>query len=346
MKPQLKILKGIETLRSYLVSKKQVDELIEEPPGDPTDDEKDAMENFKKIFHFGKDQLEGFVSFISGGGKSLNEYSILYFITQLKNSPFYRIVKDLTNNFKAPFWRNPPDIMGVASNENRSDLQTEASQLGLDGGDIAPSKEAKCGASLGVRSNYNNVTRHKVPYHVERNIYNITVLAGDIHSTNLTGLTDYDVYMSNKPGSKPTSSDAHGTYRVADSKSWEAIQGSRNNVKGVLGEDYGIYEYNKLVNPYNKKCSDPTRNEAVIRKVPYVKNDGSYNHPEGEVKVDKTVETDLTGELYTFDDYREYTVKIPLSAFHEEVVQKEYVLHEFLGQFGEGKEPKKDPINS
>jgi hypothetical protein len=348
MKPILKITKNIETLRSYLVTRKQVDELIEDPPGDPSEEDKTSMEEFKKIFHIGKEQLDKFVSFITKGGGDLSEYSIMYYVTQLKNSPFYRLVKAATDNFKDPFWRNPPDILGVTGNRNKSDLQTDIDQMAISSQQASPPKKnSECGSELDFRSNYNNVTRHKVPYHVERNIYNTMVLTNDIQNINLAGLLAFDAYMSNSPGVKATSENAHGTYRVADIESWNATEGAdaQGKIRQFLGADYDIYKYNKLVNPYSKSCNDSVENSPVKRKIPYVENEGSYHHPEGEVKVDKIVETDLTGDLYTSDDYMDYTVKIPLSSFHENMVQKEYKLHEFLGQFGQGVEPEEEPIN-
>ena len=58
------------------------------------------MEDFKKVYSLGTDQLESFISALDEAGEDLDEHSILYYISLLENGPYEGATATITGKDK------------------------------------------------------------------------------------------------------------------------------------------------------------------------------------------------------------------------------------------------------
>ena len=92
------------------------------------------MEEFKKVYSLGTEQLESFIGALNEAGEDLGQYSILYYISLLENGPYQEHVKAITEPGEGgkkendplareggegvDIFKPGPDIMGVNANWN------------------------------------------------------------------------------------------------------------------------------------------------------------------------------------------------------------------------------------
>ena len=76
-----------------------------------SDADLEFMESFKKIYELGISQLQSFVNDLDSRSDELDEYSILYYITQLSNGPFSNYFKQFTAN------RGPTSIYAPSNDQ-------------------------------------------------------------------------------------------------------------------------------------------------------------------------------------------------------------------------------------
>ena len=109
--------KKVELLRCLERSKAQFDDLIDTGANEGfSDEDKDFMESFKKIYHMGYEQLEEFIDLIDEKGDDIDIYSVMYYVRQLFNGPMTGKTSELSVD--KDYFVRAPDMMGVCGNNN------------------------------------------------------------------------------------------------------------------------------------------------------------------------------------------------------------------------------------
>jgi hypothetical protein len=314
----IKLTKKVERLRAVLLTKKQSEEIIKniKELGDYSDEDKTLMENFKKIYHAGVKQLKIFVDRLSELGKTVDEYTIIYYITQLKNGPLKSFLSSLVSD--KPYWSNTPDILGTQGNLNRSITQTPIADIGNT-----------------VILDPSVVTLNKVPEFVLETYNELTDNVNTIYKTNVLGSLLLDSSLRGA-SSSATNNDPHGSYIVADTTSWNNIQAAServfNEVKTVLGDEtYRLYEFNKLVNSFNGEINANTSTQYVVQRL-------SEYQSLGETK-SVILSTDLIGNVFEYDESRKFELEIKGDSKNAKLK-----LHTVQGQLGDTSKPKEESI--
>lgn len=104
--------------------------------GEFSDTDKELMESFKKIYQLGITQLQDFVNQLDKDSNKIDEYSILYYITQLLNGPFSNYFKQFTANKKGSIYAPSNDQLGsvthsIKSNSTVPVFQSDSLNAGL-----------------------------------------------------------------------------------------------------------------------------------------------------------------------------------------------------------------------
>lgn len=314
----IKLSKKVERLRAVLLTKKQSEELIKniDTLGDFNDEDKTLMENFKKIYHAGVKQLKVFVDKLSELGKKVDEYTIIYYVTQLKNSPLRSFLGSLVTD--KPYWASTPDILGTQGNLNRSITQTPIEELGDT-----------------LVTDHSIATLNKVPEFVLENFRELTDNTNRIYKSNVYGSLLLDSALRGVSPS-PTNNDPHGSYMVADTTSWNNTQDASDmvfeEVKNKLGEEtFRLYAFNKLVNQFNKDVNSDVSRQYVVHHL-------SEYKAAGETK-SVILSTDLVGSVFEYDDPRKFELEIKAESKNTKLK-----LHTVQGQLGDTSKPKEEPI--
>ena len=82
MRNRVEILRAIEFTKKDLEDITNLDELVQF-----SDKDKEFMEEFKKVYELGLNQLELFINKLDKEGSELDEYSIQYYVSQLLTGP-------------------------------------------------------------------------------------------------------------------------------------------------------------------------------------------------------------------------------------------------------------------
>lgn len=113
MRNRVEILRAIEYTKEDLKNISNLDEI------DSFDDkDKEFMEEFKKIYEFGLNQLELFIDKLDNEGKDLDVYSIKYYVNLLLNGPLGTYARKLAEGKK--YFGKVPDSLGLMGNKGRS----------------------------------------------------------------------------------------------------------------------------------------------------------------------------------------------------------------------------------
>lgn len=317
-----KLSKKVERLRAVLLTKKQSEELIGnlKTLGDFSDEDKTLMENFKKIYHAGVKQLKVFINLLEDLGKKVDEYTIQYYITQLKNGPFKGFLGDLVKGKE--YWKNTPDTIGVQGNLNRSTVETPISNLGdttvYDINTLTLSKVPKF-----ILSAHNELTK-------ETNTIYQNCVQGSITLDEQLRETFTDIFYAGVNGYP------HGSYLVADTTSWNNTQAVSveilPKVKEYLGDEtYRLYEFNRDINLFDKERNADVSSQYVVQRI-------SEYLQGGETK-QATISADLIGNTFESDKVREFKLEIRNDAKNTQLN-----LYTVEGQLGDLSKPKQEPI--
>ena len=326
-KKMVQLNKKVESLRAVLLTKEQVDAFVPNLSalGQFTDIDKEMMESFKKILHLGTNQLSSFVSDLDIKGKDLDGYSIVYYTTQLKNGPLAGILQSiLTQGKYTTYWTKTPDVIGVS-------IGTQFPSL----------IETPIGI-LPAQSTFNQpvTTLTKMPSSVIDRDRALDESANSIIRAGINGCLkleeeyegkSYEARVAQETNGE-YSKTAHGSYLVADTTTFLALEAIREDafdkIKSILGdEDYRMFIFKRDFNPYDPASNvSLTSNLKVERKV----DEGS----------DVVIETDLGGSVFESDEVREFYITIPTQNKDAKLR-----LHTVKGQLGDVEKVKIDPLN-
>jgi hypothetical protein len=317
-KKMTKLTKKVERLRAVLLTKKQSEELIKniDTLGDYNDEDKTLMENFKKIYHVGVKQLKVFIDLLNEMGKKIDEYSITYYTTQLKNGPLKSFLSSLVSD--KPYWGSNADIIGTQGNLNRSATQTPIHELG---------ETAVFDQSV--------VTLNKLPGFAFEAYTELTDSVNKIYKANILGSLDLDSTLRGR-SFRYANDEPHGEYIVADTTSWNntraASDGIYNEIKTALGdENYRMYTYNKLVTPFNSDINTSVSTQYVVHHLSEYKS-------LGETK-SVILSTDLVGNVFEYTEPRKFELEIKGESNNTKLK-----LHTVQGQLGSVSKLKEEPI--
>lgn len=317
-----KLSKKVERLRAVLLTKKQSEELIGnlKTLGDFSDEDKTLMENFKKIYHAGVKQLKVFVNLLEELGKKVDEYTILYYITQLRNGPFKGFLGELVKDKE--YWKNIPDTIGIQGNLNRSTVETSISEL-----------------SDTAIYDISSLTLSKVPSFVLSAHDELTRSSNIIYQSSVLGSIALDEELRETPADifyARLNSYPHGSYLVADTTSWNNTRDISvqilPKVKEYLGDEtYRLYEFNRDINLFDRERNTDVSTQYVVHRI-------SEYLQGGETK-QAVISADLMGNTFESDKVREFKLVI-----RNDSKNTELNLHTIEGQLGDLSKPKQEPI--
>lgn len=258
--------------------------------GDFSDTDLKFMEEFKRIFELGIPQFTKFVSLLDSEGSSLEEQSIVYYVTQLKNSPFRELTKQLTGTY----WQQTSDAIGVLRN------------AGTQFPDTLPS-----------------TTQNKLPKAMVDSRAQLQLSLTQMDIIKGTQLTQVDNTLpcaskgnANRSGDELTGGTntlPHGGYKYNDIETSRTIDANRQNIDDSVRtylrpEDYRIYSSKTDSPTFNRP--DKIESKVVDHKIEY--NEVTYTD-KGETKVNRketTIQTDLAGNLFETDADRNTSIII------------------------------------
>lgn len=318
---KMKFTNKVERLRALLLTKKQFDELIvnRNVIGGITEADKSLMENFKRIYHMGVKQLRTFINLLNQQGPSVDEFTILYYISQLKKSPFKKFLKPLVSG--SPYWRETPDILGSLGNKNRSTVATPIADLGK--------------SSAGV-NDMSFVTLDKAPEFMVKAYNELTLATNVQYKNNVESAIKLDEKLRDaSPGKSNT---AHGSYLVADEGTWNAISqssgGCSERLRGYLGtEALRLYKFNRDRNLFDSSSnSDKSSQYTIERLNEYIRDNQTKQ---------VTFKTDLLGNTFESDETRKFELEV-----ENDTKKIKLNPHTVRGQMGDLDKPKQQPICS
>jgi len=333
------ITKKVELLRALLRTKDQFDELIDTGANDEfTDKDKEFMEEFKKIYYSGLEQLEKFINKIDEEGKEISIESIEYYKSILLNGPLAGNTLQLAK---------PPG-------ESKKFFKDTTDDLGTNGNTAADNNTIPIWSTEVVAFNNTVNSNNKSTKFINELITKATKQTAI--TTRVTSEYLYDT-DNTKPfidkrqservdleGQDGFNNEPHGCYCVKDVEfrkvAEEITEDIFDKVEEYLGEsDFAVFTFKKLSNYFGDDNKAKSFNAKIKRKLQFMQR--SYDEEgveEIEIK-DTNIETDLIGNQFDSPDRREFTFKITGDK------DKIFNPNTIEGQLGSGDEVKEDPIS-
>ncbi len=332
------ITKKVELLRALLRTKDQFDELIDTGANEEfTDKDKEFMEEFKKIYYSGLEQLEKFINKIDEEGKEISIESIEYYKNLLFNGPLAGNYVSLTR---------PPE--GV-----KNFFKDTTDDLGTNGNTAADNNSIPLWSTNIVAFNNTVASNNKSTDFIN------DLIATASKQTAIT-TKECSEYLYNTDNTKPFidkrqdervsmegedgfNTESHGCYCVKDVEfrkvAEEITEDIFDKVEEYLGEsDFAVFTFKKLSSYFGEDNKAKSFNAKVKRKLQFMQR--SYDE-KGIEKIeikDTNIETDLFGNQFDSADRREFTFKI--SGEKDKIFNPNTI----EGQLGSGDEVKEDPI--
>jgi hypothetical protein len=310
------INKKVERLRAVETTAQQVSALVVNLSalGDFNEADLELMESFKSIFHLGTNQLDKFVDLLDEKGKDVDDYTIYYYINQLRQSPLKFFVSQLVDsNGGKKYWKLSPDIMGCLGNRNLS--QVNIPLFTADIPDV----------------NVNSKT--KLPEFMLTNINDSNSVCNNIQALAFTGLLELDEGEASKrfdlEPQGTYNKTPHGSYSVSDVETkitnQELTDPIEQEVITYLGEDdYRLYLLKKGFNPYSNTLNNNKTTNIKVQRI---------------ISPDIVIETDLIGNTFETDEARAFTINVITADKNIKAS-----LHTVDGQLGSAQPIKREPI--
>lgn len=303
MRNKVEILRALEFTKDDLENIKNLGEFPEFSAFD-----REFMEEFKKVYELGLNQLNKFINKLVSEGSTLDVFSIRYYVSQLLSGPLGKYTASLASGKQ--YFINIPDILGRCGNKEVNNSNTS----------IIPNTPTPLGQTIDV---YNKIPRFLQDMSIESNAITENVFKNGMVSTTCM---DNTLPLSDKRPQARISSEnsgswqsgAHGTYCVRDRAFNNVLNQINsdifNTVNTYLGdENYRIYFDKKIFNPFDSlKNTSRSSNSRVLVNI------------NGEL-----VETDLMGDIYDSFERRKSSLKV-----ETETKNVEYKLSTNKGQLG------------
>lgn len=328
------LTKKVELLRALERTKAQFDDRIDTGANEGfSEEDKDLIESFKKIFHVGLDQLEKFINDLEEKGEKVDPYTILYYTKQLRSSPFYRYLAELIIDKK--YWIPSPNTMGVCGNTGRANSSTPVIQGKQLGANVDIFYKAPVDVILKVHNSLVSSTTNVF----NSNFQSSVVMDNTKPYINKNGRDRVKAESEN--GLNTT---AHGNYMVKDVEFQKIVESVSadifDKVKELLGEqDYRLFVFKKALNLFDKEENlARSYNASIKRKVDFM----SQSFKEDGTEVISVTETDIDTDLQgnNFDGFKRREVELKIFGAKE----RKFKLYTVKGQLGSGDDVKEKPI--
>jgi hypothetical protein len=303
MRNRVEILRAVEFTKDDLDNIKNLNEIYSFSAK-----EKEFMEEFKKIYELGLNQLEKFINKLDSEGSSLDAYTIQYYIRQLLSGPLASYAKQLGDGKK--YFSNIPDIVGVSGN-----IQSSSSNTSIISNSPTP---------IGQTSSIFN----KIPSFLKTLSAEVCKSTENAFRDGMksTIYTDNTLPIVNKvpqvrvntENNGKWQSSAHGTYCVRDRSLFFILQKVNSKVAESVktkfsSEDFRIYEDKKTYNPF-----DISKNTSIAKNFKIIRNiNGEF------------VDTDLFGDVIDTFQKRNNDMEV-----ETETKNVKYKLNTNKGQLG------------
>ena len=326
--------KKVELLRCLERSKAQFDDLIDTGANEAfSDEDKDFMESFKKIYHMGYEQLEEFIDLIDEKGDDIDIYSVMYYVRQLFNGPMTGKTSELSVD--KDYFVRAPDMMGVCGNNNTANSSIPVfNRTALDASVDIFNKAPEFIRDLLLDNAYN--TRRVFNFNFVSSVYNDNTLPFIDKKPSERIQAEYDKGYNSTP---------HGNYLVKDIEFRHIISDIAaaifEKVLDYLNEsNYRMFEFNKFANLFSADHNlAKTFNASVKRKLTYPERSYDEDGVEEIELKEVDIETDLAGNQFDSAKRREFEFKI--IGPDDEKLFKPYTIK---GQLGSGEKVEEDPI--
>jgi hypothetical protein len=304
MRNKIEILRAIEFTKDDLNNIVNLDEFPEF-----TIKDREFMEEFKKVYELGLNQLEKFINKLDLEGSELDIYSIRYYVTQLLTGPLGSYAKELSKDKK--YFRNIPDIMGRCGN-----IEVTNSNV-----TIVPNTSPPLGQTVDV---YNKLPIFLKDLSVEastvsENVFRVGMIPTSCIDNTLPLIDKKTQQRVNTEDSGSWQSQAHGTNCVRDRYFYNVLKEINSDiffkkVKNYLqDENFRIFYDKKSYNSFDASKNTSTASNSTV-----------VLSSNGEL-----IETDLMGDVYDSFDRRKSTLKL-----QTESKNVEYELSTNIGQLG------------
>ena len=334
------ITKKVELLRALLRTKDQFDELIDTGANDEfTDKDKEFMEEFKKIYYSGLEQLEKFINKIDEEGTEISIESIEYYKSIL---------------FNGPLAGNTLLLAKPQGEEIKNFFKDTTDDLGTNGNTAADNNSIPIWSTDVVAFNNTVASNNKTTKFINDLIATATkqtAMTTSIASEYLHNTDNTKPFIDKRQSERVTlegedgfNTEAHGCYSVKDVEfrkvAEEISEDIFDKVEEYLGEsDFAVFTFKKLSSYFGDDNKAKSLNGKIKRKLQFMQRSYDEKGVE-EIKIkDTTIETDLIGNQFDSPDRRGFTFKIKGDK------DKVFNPNTIEGQLGSGDEVKEDPIS-
>lgn len=302
------------------------------------------MENFKKIYHLGVDQLDYFINLLDKIGDQIDTsdpYTIIYYMDQLRSGPLAQYVpaalKKTPIALGTKYWTTAPDVIGVMKYLNRSAVQTPVDEL----------KTAEI-------TEMNLLLVNKCPQYIVDQYRKVSQLTNSTYFKGIDDSLSLDNKLRGKPeGERVTDKDPHGSYIAPDTNYYEKLksvagasevkiqeglrfrqrQPMRDRYTGQfevrLERTYNLYKYRSTQNYF--KDEDSSQQYVINRLSEY---------KDGDTTKRVIIQTDLVGNTFESENVRRFGTLNVVNEDKNTILN----LHTVRGQLGDISEPKHDPL--
>ena len=336
--------------------------------GDYKDIDLKLMEEFKKVFSLGTNQLEKFINALNeaapgepGGNDEdkLDVYSILYYISLLEHGPYERETRAITGtdlsespeNITVDIFKPTPDIMGVNADAMMTNSSTPVfGGVSLDLPGETAGKSPSILLQLLGRAKSNT-----------QGLFNSNT-GSAVNSDNTLPFIDKEnpqrrADETNEGRSKVNP--AHGNLMVKDIEKIQihkdAAEGILEEINNYLGDKaFRLYVFKRLVNYFNQQQNRAASvDDELKRTLNYMEQTFPEEEeedckkkgagPEEILKIQETeVGTDMFGQ--TFDSVKRREFEFNPSGGISPSTRNKFKLYTVKGQLGSGIEVKEDPM--
>lgn len=333
------ITKKVELLRALLRTKDQFDELIDTGANDNfTEKDKEFMEEFKRIYYSGLEQLEKFINKIDEEGKEISIESIEYYKSLLFNGPLAGNTLQLAKPASGTknFFKDTTDDLGTNGN-------TAADNNTIP---IWSTELVAFNNTVPINNKSTEFINNLISKASKQTAITTRITSEYLYNTDNTKpfIDKRQTERVSLEGEDGFNSEAHGCYCVKDVEfrkvAEEITEDIFDKVEEYLGEsDFAVFTFKKLSNYFGEDNTAKSFNAKIRRKLQFMQR--SYDEEgveEIEIK-DTNIETDLIGNQFDSPDRRGFTFKITGNK------DKIFNPNTIEGQLGSGDEVKEDPIS-
>jgi len=279
----------VEILRSLCFTKEDMEDITN--LGDAFSEiDIDFMVEFKKIYELGLPQLYKFIDKLDSDGSELDEYSIMYYTSILRNGPLGVYVSEYSKDKK--YFSSYPDILGNNGNLNISISNTS----------MYMEKPVSLGCSVDTFNKLPSFMQKTLAFvNTSEEMFKSSLISGIVHDNTLPLADKKPQLRYDKESSWDIYS--HGSYMTKDLRFIDIIQKISGDlydkIKETIGsENFRIFEQNKTYSPFNVEKNQSVSTNTKIKK----------KLKSGDISQD--VELDILGDVLDTPEKRGNLLKI------------------------------------